>query len=189
MRITKQCIFIRDLDLPNYRRQLGIVSQMPFLFAGTVADNVRYGRSARYGRSDMTDAEIEATAQQVGGGEWLDTLPDGLHTDVGERGARLSMGQRQLVALARVLLKDPAILILDEATASIDPFTEALIQEGLEAIMADRTAIVIAHRLSTIIDADNILVMDAGRIVEQGTHQELLSAETRYAAMHARIND
>ena len=144
------------------RQHLGIVSQVPFLFAGTVADNVRYGRN------DMTDAEIKATARQVGGGEWLDVLPDGLHTDVGERGTRLSMGQRQLVALMRVLVQRPAIFILDEATASIDPFTEMQIQDATELILKQSTSILIAHRLSTIRAVDRIIVLKEGAIIEEG---------------------
>jgi ABC-type multidrug transport system fused ATPase/permease subunit len=123
-------------------------------------------------------------AQRIGGGDWLADLPAGLDTDVGERGANLSMGQRQLVALARVLLKDPAILILDEATASVDPFTEAQIQEGLATLMQDRTAIVIAHRLSTVKHADRLIVMDHGRIIEEGTHAGLLARGGHYAELY-----
>ncbi len=129
--------------------------QAPFLFAGTVGDNIRYARA------DATDEEVLAAARQVGGGDWLDALPDGLATEVGEHGGALSMGQRQLVALARVLVQDPAIVILDEATASVDPLTEAQIQEGLDAVLRDRTSIVIAHRLSTIEHADRIIVLDS----------------------------
>jgi ABC-type multidrug transport system fused ATPase/permease subunit len=117
-------------------------------------------------------------------GDWLADLPHGLDTDVGERGANLSLGQRQLVALARILLKDPAIFILDEATASVDPFTEAQIQEGLDAVMRDRTTIVIAHRLSTIKHVDRILVMDHGRIVEEGNHGQLMASGGQYADLY-----
>jgi len=169
---------IRGLDLGEYRRQIGLAPQEPFLFSGTVRENIRYGLR------DATDAGVLAAAMQIGGGDWLADLPVGLDTDVGERGANLSMGQRQLVALARVILKDPAIFILDEATASVDPFTEAQIQEGLETIMRDRTAIVIAHRLSTVKHADRIIVMDQGRIIEEGKHGELMARGGHYAGLY-----
>ena len=169
---------IRTLDLHSFRQHLGIVSQMPFLFAGTVADNVRYGRS------DVTDAEIEIIARQVGGGEWLDTLPDGLGTDVGERGTRLSMGQRQLVALMRVLVQRPAIFILDEATASIDPFTEMQIQDATELILKQSTSILIAHRLSTIRAVDRIIVLKEGSIIEEGDHDALIAQGGHYAELY-----
>ncbi|NLF13463.1 MAG: ABC transporter ATP-binding protein [Anaerolineaceae bacterium] len=169
---------IRRLDLDAYRRQVGVVPQEPFLFSGTVRDNIRYGDP------DASDEQVWAVAQRISSGEWLGALPHGLDTDVGERGANLSMGQRQLVALARVMLKDPAVLILDEATASVDPFTETQIQEGLEALMRDRTAIIIAHRLSTVRNADRILVMDRGRIVEEGSHDELLARGGHYADLY-----
>ncbi|MCJ7736684.1 MAG: ATP-binding cassette domain-containing protein, partial [Anaerolineae bacterium] len=122
--------------------------------------------------------------RQISDGDWLADLPDGLDSDVGERGASLSMGQRQMVALARVILKDPAIFILDEATASIDPFTEMQIQEGLEAIMRGRTAIVIAHRLSTVRNADRIIVMELGKIIEEGTHDSLMARGGLYAELY-----
>lgn len=169
---------IRSLDLAAYRRQIGLVPQVPFLFSGTVAENIRYGRP------EASEAEVEHAARQLGGGDWIADLPDGLNTDVGERGARLSLGQRQLVALARVLLQDPAIFILDEATASVDPFTEAQIQAGLDDVMRNRTSIVIAHRLSTVRGADRIIVMRAGQIIEQGDHEQLLAQGGHYAELY-----
>jgi ABC-type multidrug transport system fused ATPase/permease subunit len=169
---------VRSFDLPAYRRQLGIVPQSPFLFSGTVADNIRYPKP------EATDAEVEAAAKLVGNGDWIESLPNGLQTEVGEYGRSLSMGQRQLVALARTLIQDPAIVILDEATASVDPLTEAQIQEGLDVVLADRTAIVIAHRLSTIEHADRIIVLDHGDIVEEGTHRELMARGGRYCDVY-----
>jgi ABC-type multidrug transport system fused ATPase/permease subunit len=169
---------IRTFDLADYRNQLGLVPQVPFLFSGTVADNIRYGRP------DASDEDVRQAALKLGGGEWVHDLPEGLATDVGERGARLSLGQRQLVALARVLLQDPSVFILDEATASVDPFTEAQIQAGLDTVMHDRTSIVIAHRLSTVRSADRIIVMRAGRIIEEGTHASLLAQGGHYAELY-----
>jgi ATP-binding cassette subfamily B protein len=169
---------IRTFNLPSYRRHLGIVPQTPFLFTGTVADNIRYGRPT------ATDAQVEAVARRIAWGDWVDTLPDGLNTHVGEGGRSISMGQRQLVALARVLLQDPAIIILDEATASVDPLAEAQIQESLDIILRQRTAIIIAHRLSTIKNADRIVVLRQGEIIEQGTHTQLLHQHGHYAELY-----
>ncbi len=169
---------IRTFDLRSYRRQLGIVSQIPFLFSGTVLENVVYARP------DATEEEVLELARQIGGGEWLETLPNGLHTEVGERGALLSMGQRQLVALLRVLVQRPAIFILDEATASIDPFTEAQIQEALELILKGATSILIAHRLSTVKAADRILVLSKGEIIEEGNHESLMARGGYYASLY-----
>ncbi|TDD43826.1 ABC transporter ATP-binding protein [Nonomuraea terrae] len=169
---------IRTLDLTSYRRQIGAVPQAPFLFSGTVADNIRYPRP------DASDDDVRAAAAAVGGGDWVEALPNGLETDVGEHGRALSMGQRQLVALARLLVQDPAIVVLDEATASVDPLTEAQIQEGLDVVLAGRTSIVIAHRLSTIEHVDRIIVLDHGRIVEEGDHQTLLSRGGRYCEVY-----
>ncbi len=169
---------IRTFDLEAYRKQLGIVSQVPFLFSGTVLENIRYARP------EATEAEILALARQIGGGEWLEALPHGLHTQVGERGALLSMGQRQLVALMRVLVQRPAIFILDEATASIDPFTEAQIQEALDLILRGTTSLLIAHRLSTVKAADRIIVLQRGKILEEGTHETLLARGGYYADLY-----
>lgn len=169
---------IRTLNLSEYHAKLGIVTQSPFLFDGTVRTNIRYGRAG------ATEEEVEHAAHMIGGGDWIASLPNGLNTEVGERGASLSMGQRQLVALARVLLQNPAIFILDEATASVDPLTEALIQEGLDTVMRDRTSIVIAHRLSTIKNADRIIVLRQGKIIEQGSHDQLLKQGGHYAELY-----
>jgi ATP-binding cassette subfamily B protein len=169
---------IRSFDLLDYRRQLGIVSQVPFLFSGTVVENIRYARP------EAGEVEIEEIARQIGDGEWLETLPLGLQSEVGERGSRLSMGQRQLVSLMRVLVQRPAIFILDEATASIDPFTEWQIQQALNLILSKTTSILIAHRLSTVRSADRIIVMEKGRIIDEGSHNELLSRGGQYANLY-----
>lgn len=171
-------IDIRELDLENYRSQLGIVSQAPFLFSGTIAENICYA----CGELDLET--IEQMAYRIGDGEWLESLPQGLETQVGERGSRLSMGQRQIVSLLRVLAQQPAIFILDEATASIDPFTEWQIQQALSLILFGTTSILIAHRLSTVKAADRIIVLEQGRIIEQGDHKNLIGANGHYASLY-----
>lgn len=169
---------IRAFELQSYRRRLGIVSQVPFLFSGTVAENIRYAAP------HAPEAEMLRLARKIGDGEWLETLPDGLDTQVGERGNRLSMGQRQLVALMRALVQNPAIFILDEATASIDPFTEWQIQQALGLIMKNATSILIAHRLSTVKAVDRIVVMQRGAIIEEGDHDGLLKQGGHYAELY-----
>ncbi len=169
---------IRDLNLTSFRKQLGMISQTPFLFSGTVAENIQYACSGSI-LQEMTDL-----AKHIGEGEWLETLPEGLQTQVGERGGQLSMGQRQLVALLRVLIQNPAVFILDEATASIDPFTERQIQQALDLILQDSTSILIAHRLSTVKSVDRIVVLQEGRIIEEGTHQKLLDNDGYYSVLY-----
>ncbi len=169
---------IRTLDLANYRSQLGIVSQVPFLFSGTIAENICYACA----QVDLNS--IEEMAYRIGDGEWLESLPQGLDTQVGERGGRLSMGQRQIVSLLRVLAQQPAIFILDEATASIDPFTEWQIQQALGMILTGTTSILIAHRLSTVQAADRIIVLEEGRIIEEGDHHDLLDKGGHYASLY-----
>jgi ATP-binding cassette subfamily B protein len=177
-RITIDGHDLCDVTQASLRRQLGIVPQEGFLFAGTVAENIAFGRF------DATRAEVEAAAASVGADMFVEELPDGYDTQLGERGFRLSLGQRQLVAFARALLADPRILILDEATSSVDIGTERRIERGLRRLLAGRTAFVIAHRLSTIRSADLIVVLDHGRIVEQGTHDGLIAAQGLYTRLY-----
>ena len=170
---------IRDVTQGSLRGQIGIVLQEPFLFTGTIAENIRYGRLA------ANDAEVEEAARVIGAHDLIMQLPGGYNTQIRERGRNLSMGQRQMIAFARALLADPRVLILDEATANIDTFTEMLVQQGLQRLLHGRTALVIAHRLSTIKNADVIIVLQNGCIIEQGTHADLLQQEGAYATLYA----
>jgi ATP-binding cassette subfamily B protein len=177
-RITFDDVDLRDVTQASLRRQLGVVPQEGFLFAGTVAENIAFGKP------EATADEIVRAAQTVGAHEFILRLEDGYETQLGERGSRLSLGQRQLVAFARALLADPRVLILDEATSSVDIGTERKIEQALQVLLADRTAFIIAHRLSTIRDADLIVVLEHGQVVEQGSHDELLERRGLYTSLY-----
>jgi ATP-binding cassette subfamily B protein len=177
-RITFDGVDLRDVTQASLRRQLGVVPQEGFLFAGTVAENVAFGKP------DATADEIVRAAQTVGAHDFILRLEDGYETQLGERGSRLSLGQRQLIAFARALLADPRVLILDEATSSVDIGTERKIEQALQVLLADRTSFIIAHRLSTIRDADLIVVLEHGQIVEQGSHEELLEGRGLYTSLY-----
>ncbi len=176
--VTLDGVDLRALSQAELRRHVVMVTQENFLFSGTVADNIRFGRP------EATDAQVRAAAEAVGADEFITALPDGYDTDVAKRGGRLSAGQRQLVAFARAFLAEPAVLILDEATSSLDIPSERLVQRALRSVLADRTALIIAHRLSTVAIADRVLVVEQGRIVEDGTPAALIDADGRYAALH-----
>ncbi|MCZ6541795.1 MAG: ATP-binding cassette domain-containing protein, partial [Nitrospinae bacterium] len=168
---------LRKLSLAYLREQVGLVSQEPFLFNGTVEENILYGKL------DANRAEVERAARAAHAHEFIEQLPNGYETLIGERGVKLSGGERTRLAIARVFLKDPPILILDEATASVDTETEAKIKEALSQLMALRTTLVIAHRLSTLEGADRVLVLKGGRLIESGTHKELIQADSEYASL------
>jgi ATP-binding cassette subfamily B protein len=177
--VTLDGVDLRELSQSELRRHVVMVTQENFMFEGTVADNIRFGKP------DATDVEVRAAAAAVGADRFIEALPDGYDTDVAKRGGRLSAGQRQLVAFARAFLADPAVLILDEATSSLDIPSERMVQRALETVLADRTALVIAHRLSTVQIADRVLVLDHGRIVEDGPPDDLIGRTGgRYAALH-----
>ncbi len=169
---------IRDIKLDSYRKNLGIVQQDVFLFSGTIEENIRYGRR------DAPEEDLWDAIKAVHAEELIEYLQDGLQTQIGERGRGLSAGQKQLISFARALLMDPKILILDEATSSVDAYTEAIIQEALDVLLAEQTSIIIAHRLSTILNADRIIVLEKGKIIEEGTHGSLLATGGKYGQLY-----
>jgi ATP-binding cassette subfamily B protein len=171
---------VRKVTLNSLHKQMGVVLQEPFLFSGTIVENIKYGKL------DATDGEVEQVTKIVGIHKFISSLPQGYETDVGERGSRLSVGQRQLVSFARALLSDPPILILDEATSSVDPYTELKIKNALTVLLKNRTSLVIAHRLSTVRKADNIIVINEGKIVEEGNHTELMKKKGIYHRLYKK---
>ncbi len=178
--VTLDGIDLRDVSLADLRGCMAVVSQEPVLFSGTIRDNIRYGDLS------ASDADIERAAQQANAHDFIGEFPDGYDTKVGERGVQLSGGQRQRVSIARAILRDPKVLILDEATSALDAKSEGVVQDALEKLQAGRTTLVIAHRLSTVRDADRIVVLDHGRIVESGTHQALMARKGAYSELVAR---
>lgn len=178
--ITVDDYDVRKVTLESLHKQMGVVLQEPFLFSGTIMENIRYGKL------DASDGEVKNIAKMVGIHEFVNGLPQGYETDVGERGGKLSVGQRQLLSFARALLRDPPILILDEATSSVDPYTELKIKEGLSVLLKNRTSLVIAHRLSTVRNADNIIVLNEGKIVEEGNHSELMEKRGLYRRLYEK---
>ncbi len=169
---------VQELDIDSYRKHIGLVPQEPYLFSGSILENIKFGKI------DAEDNEIENIINKTNLNQFIDSLPEGLETDVREKGSRLSRGQRQLITMARALLADPKILILDEATASVDAYTESLIQKSLEKLFENRTSIIVAHRLSTILMVDRILVFENGKIVGDGTHQELIAKNKTYKSLY-----
>jgi len=178
--ITVDGYDIQKITLNSLHKQMGVVLQEPFLFSGAIMENIKYGKL------DAPDDKVKQVAKIVGIHEFISSLPKGYETDVGERGARLSVGQRQLVSFARALLRDPPILILDEATSSIDPYTELKIKKALAVLLKNRTSLVIAHRLSTVRNADNIIVINEGKIVEEGNHAELMKKKGMYYRLYEK---
>jgi ATP-binding cassette subfamily B protein len=177
-RVLVDGVDVRELQLTSLRRAIGVIAQDPFLFSATVRENIAFGRG------DLSDEEVERAARAAQAHEFIDRLPKGYDTVIGERGITLSGGQRQRIAIARALAVDPRILILDDATASVDATTEARIRAGLRQVMQGRTTLIIAHRLSTIALADEIVVLDEGRIAARGTHEELLKSSGVYREIY-----